>query len=156
MSADELKARTRASYPHFMLHQTRWSDNDQYGHLNNSIYQHYFDTVINAYLIQFCGLEPLTSRTIGLAVATSCQYFQPLSFPRQLYLGLAVNVLGRSSVTYEVGVFGADDSGGPAAVGTFTHVFVDSKSRRPASMSPELRTGLEKLLVQRTAVACKL
>jgi acyl-CoA thioester hydrolase len=131
-----------------LIYCVRRSDNDQYGHINNSIYQHYFDTIINAYLIESCGLEPLTSPTIGLAVATSCQYFRPLSFPQQLELGLRVNTMGRSSVTYEVGIFAADDiEGGPAAVGTFTHVFVDSKSRKSASMSPDLRAGLQKLIV---------
>ncbi|KAF8583467.1 Thioesterase/thiol ester dehydrase-isomerase [Ramaria rubella] len=153
MFHNELKTRTRTSYRHSRLHQTRWSDNDQYGHINNSVYQHYFDTIINAYLIQHCGLHPLTSPTIGLAVATSCQYFRPLSFPQPLDLRLRVSKLGTSSVTYEVGVFAADNAQtGPAAVGTFTHVFVDSKSRKSASMSPELRAGLERLLVRETEV----
>ena len=85
---------------------------------------------------------------IGLAVATSCQYFRPLSFPQELELGLRVNTLGKSSVTYEIGIFAANDSqGAPAAVGSFTHVFVDSKSRKPALMSPALRAGLQKLIV---------
>lgn len=131
----------------------RRSDNDQYGHINNSIYQHYFDTAINAYLIKFCGLKPLTSSTIGLAVATSCQYFRPLSFPQVLDLGLRVIKLGTSSVTYEIGVFVADLTlDGPAAVGTFTHVFVDSKTRKSVAMSSELRAGLQKLIV--TEEAC--
>ena len=52
-------------------------------------------------------------------------------------------------MTYEVVIFAADDlQGGPAAVGTFTHVFVDSQSRKSATMSSELRAGLQKLLVQ--------
>lgn len=124
------------------------SDNDQYGHINNSLYQHYFDTIINAYLIERCGLVPQTSPTIGLAVATSCQYFRPLSFPQRLFLGLRVNKLGTKSVTYEIGVFEAGDHlAGPAAIGSFTHVFVDRKSRKATSMTPEIRTGLARLLV---------
>ncbi|KIJ37074.1 hypothetical protein M422DRAFT_50698 [Sphaerobolus stellatus SS14] len=149
MSTNELKNRKRTSYPHLISHQTRWSDNDQYGHVNNSIYQHYFDTVINAYLIQHCGLRPLESSSIGLAVSTSCQYFRPVSFPDGLDLGLRVNKLGKSSVTYEVAVFQSGDvEAGPAAVGTFTHVFVNSQSRKSQSIPPQLRAGLERLLVK--------
>ena len=59
-----------------------------------------------------------------------------------LDLGMQVKHLGRSSVEYEVGVFeqGKDE---PAAVGGYTHVFVDSKSRKSAALSADLRGGLE-------------
>jgi len=85
-------------------------------------------------------------------VSTACQYFRPVSFPEGLDLGLRVNKLGKSSVTYEVAVFqaGGDLQAGPAAVGTFTHVFVDSKSRKSCTMPPQLRDGLERLLVKET------
>jgi acyl-CoA thioester hydrolase len=33
-----LKNRVRAHYPFFQQYRTRWSDNDQYGHMNNSVY----------------------------------------------------------------------------------------------------------------------
>lgn len=63
-------------------------------------------------------------------------------------LGLRVNKLGTSSVTYEIAVFerGAEDV---RAVGGFTHVFVDKEKNRPAvdGMSGEIRKGLERLLV---------
>jgi acyl-CoA thioester hydrolase len=74
------------------------------------------------------------------------QFFAPLSFPELLTLGLRVNALGTSSVSYEVGVFqqGKDD---PAAVGGYTHVFVDSHSRKSTKMGIKIRDGLEKLLV---------
>ena len=61
-----------------------------------------------------------------------------------LNLGLRVNKLGKSSVSYEVGVFeqGAEDV---RAVGGFTHVFVDRTKNRPApnGMSAVMRSGLE-------------
>lgn len=59
-------------------------------------------------------------------------------------LGLRVNKLGNSSVSYEVGVFeqGRDE---PAAVGGYTHVFVHSKTRKSARMSEVLAYGLRRL-----------
>ena len=62
---------------------------------------------------------------------------------------MRVNKLGKSSATYEVGVFerGAEDV---RAVGGFTHVFVGRKENRPAAggMSAETRNGLDKILVR--------
>ncbi|KIJ16270.1 hypothetical protein PAXINDRAFT_75340, partial [Paxillus involutus ATCC 200175] len=87
-----------------------------------------------------------------------CQFFSALSFPDVLDLGLRVTSLGKSSVTYEVGVFkvrapntGVPDnrasltSDAPTAVGGYTHVFVESTSRKSAAMSDRMRAGLLKL-----------
>ena len=38
---------TRSGYKHFLTLPTRWADNDVYGHVNNSVYYFYFDTVVN-------------------------------------------------------------------------------------------------------------
>ena len=63
--------------------------------------------------------------------------------------GLRVSKLGKSSVTYEVGVFerGADDV---RAVGGFTHVYVDRKSNRPLAngMPAQAREALQRLCTQ--------
>jgi acyl-CoA thioester hydrolase len=72
------------------------------------------------------------------------QFFTPLSFPQVLDLGLCVNKLGSSSVSYEVGVF-EEGKDTPAAVGGYTHVFVDSESRKSRPMAVETETGLCKL-----------
>ncbi|KIM83379.1 hypothetical protein PILCRDRAFT_819622 [Piloderma croceum F 1598] len=146
MSSPDLKARTRSNYVYFLSYRTRWSDNDMYSHINNSIYYHLFDSVINTYLIERCGLSPPSSPLIGLVVSSFCQYFAPLSFPQVLDLGLKVNKLGKSSVTYEVGVF-EEGKDTPAAVGGYTHVFVENKSRKSMDIGAEARQGLEKLAV---------
>ena len=49
MSKENIETRDR--YPHFLSIQTRWSDNDIYGHVNNVTYYSYFDTVLNCFLI---------------------------------------------------------------------------------------------------------
>ena len=106
-----------------------------------------FDSIINAYLIEHCGLSPPTSPQIGLVVHSECDYFGSVAFPSVVDLGLRVNSLGKSSVTYEVGVFerGQDDV---RAVGGFTHVFVERSRNRPAStgMPAVARQGLARLL----------
>ena len=148
MSDNNLKERRRGDYPYHLDYRTRFDDNDQYGHVNNSKYFHLFDSIINHYLIHFCGRQPATSQQIGLVVSSHCNYFSPLSFPSVTELALKVNKIGKSSVTYEVAVFeqGRDE---PSAVGGYTHVFADRKTSRPQveGMSTDIRKGLDRLLV---------
>ncbi|OBZ66402.1 hypothetical protein A0H81_13696 [Grifola frondosa] len=141
-----LKARRRSDYVYFLSYRTRWTDNDQYSHINNSIYYHLFDSVVNTYLIAHCRLSPATSPLIGLVVSSFCHFFSPLSFPAVLDLGLRVHKLGTSSVTYEVAVF-EEGSDTPSAVGGYTHVFVDSKDRKSTPIATDIRAGLEKLIL---------
>ncbi|KAF8653650.1 hypothetical protein AX16_003802 [Volvariella volvacea WC 439] len=145
MADKEARNRRRSDYVFFLTYRTRWSDNDQYSHMNNSIYYHLFDSIVNTYLIEECDLQPNKSPLIGLVVSSFCQFFSPVSFPEVLDLGLCVTKLGNSSVTYEVGVFpqGKDM---PAAVGGYTHVFVDSQSRKSREIAHEVRNGLVKLV----------
>ncbi|CDO75844.1 hypothetical protein BN946_scf184346.g5 [Trametes cinnabarina] len=145
------RRRERADYLYFLSYRTRWIDNDQYAHINNSVYYHLFDSVVNTYLIQHGHLSPTTSPLIGLVVSSHCHFFSPLSFPAVLDLGLRVTRLGSSSVTYEVAVF-EEGAPRPSAVGGYTHVFVDRQTRKSAPISSDARAGLVKLL----APACKL
>ncbi|KAH9486208.1 60S ribosomal protein L28 [Psilocybe cubensis] len=153
MTESNLKSRRRSDYAFFLSYRTRWSDNDQYSHINNSVYYHLFDSIVNTYLIEKCGLNPTASPLIGLVISSYCNFFSPLSFPQVLDLGLRVNKLGNSSVSYEVGVF-EEGKDAPAAVGGYTHVFVGSVSRKSSPMAEETKDGLAKLLNHRTDLAC--
>jgi acyl-CoA thioester hydrolase len=134
----------REDYPHTREIPTRWMDDDVYGHVNNVVYYAYFDTVINAYLIEAGGLDIHGGDVIGLCAESHCAYHAPLSFPDLVHAGLRVGDLGRSSVRYEIGLFRGDDPD-PAATGWFVHVFVDRRTRRPADIPPRLRAALERL-----------
>jgi acyl-CoA thioester hydrolase len=46
---------------------------------------------------------------------------------------------------YEIGVF-EENKALPAAVGGYTHVFVERQSRKSATMDKSTRSGLQKLL----------
>ena len=135
---------TRAAYKHFLPLQTRWADNDIYGHVNNVAYYAYFDTIVNDYLIGAGALDIHAGAVIGLVVETGCKYFAPLEFPQKLEGALRVAKIGNSSVRYEVAIFKAGDDK-PAAEGHFVHVYVDRTTRRPAALPRALRTALEKI-----------
>jgi acyl-CoA thioester hydrolase len=132
----------RDAYPHALAIPTRWMDNDVYGHVNNIQYYAYFDTVINEYLIRAGGLDIHAGPVIGVCAESHCAYHDALTFPEVVHAGLRVAELGRSSVRYEIGLFGGD-ADEPAATGWFVHVFVDRESRRPAEIPPAVRTALE-------------
>jgi acyl-CoA thioester hydrolase len=136
---------TRADYPHFLSINTRWSDNDIYGHVNNVVYYSYFDTVVNEYLIRHGVLDLEAGKTIGLVVETHCSYFASLAFPESIDAGLRVTRLGSTSVHYEVGIFSAG-SGQPAAQGHFVHVYVDRDTRRPVPLPEALAAALKPLV----------
>ena len=134
----------RSAYKAFRSISTRWADNDMYGHVNNVVYYGWFDTAVNAHLIEQGALDIHHGQTIGLVVETQCHYFAPLAFPQTVEAGLRVARVGGSSVRYEIGLFaqGADLT---AARGHFIHVYVDKTSRRPVPLPARLREVLETL-----------
>ena len=144
MSKENIETRDR--YPHFLSIQTRWSDNDIYGHVNNVIYYSYFDTVVNCFLIDQGGLHIETDSVIGMAVETMCKFNKPLAYPEVLEAGLRVGKLGNSSVRYEIGIF-QEGAAEAAAMGHFVHVFVDRATGKPAPIPDAIRSALERIKV---------
>jgi acyl-CoA thioester hydrolase len=134
----------RSSYRHFLPIQTRWSDNDAYGHVNNVVYYSWFDTIVNQYLIAAGALDIERSPVIGLVVETRCNYFSELAFPQPVEAALRVARIGASSVRYEIGLFAAGAEAA-SAQGHFIHVYVDRATRRPVPLPAALRAALERI-----------
>jgi acyl-CoA thioester hydrolase len=141
---DKPQPEGRAGYKTFRTIGTRWLDNDAYGHVNNVVYYSWFDTVVNAHLIEAGVLDIHRGETIGLVIETKCNYFAPVEFPQTVEAGLRVAKLGKSSVRYEVGLF---LQGEPLTVakGHFIHVYVDRATRRPTELPAPLKKVLEAL-----------
>lgn len=135
----------RSTYRAFRAITTRWMDNDVYGHVNNVVYYSWFDTAVNAHLIEQGALDIHHGSVIGLVVETQCNYFAPLAFPQTVEAGIRVAKLGNSSVRYEVGLF-AQGEALCAARGHFVHVYVNRQTRRPTPLPIHLKTTLESLL----------
>ena len=134
------QALPRSAYRVFRPIGTRWMDNDVYGHVNNVVYYSWFDTAVNAYLIEQGALDIHHGSVIGLVIETQCNYFAPLAFPQTVEAGLRVAHLGTSSVRYEVGLFAQ----GEAMAAACGH-FVDRETRRPMPLPDALKTTLETL-----------
>ncbi len=136
---------TRSDYRDFVEIQTRWEDNDLYGHVNNVVYYSYFDTVVNRFLIERGGLQIHSDPVIGVVVESQCSYFNAIAYPDLIEVGLGVSKLGTSSVVYELGIFRKDESTAVAA-GHFVHVFVQREGMRPVPIPAGIRTALATLL----------
>nr|KAF6343014.1 hypothetical protein mPipKuh1_010742 [Pipistrellus kuhlii] len=67
--------RHQEAYGYFLPIQTRWQDNDQYGHVNNVVYYSYFDTIINHYLISFQLISDDLPRWPGREQGAVCEQF---------------------------------------------------------------------------------
>lgn len=132
----------RASYRVFVSLDTRWMDNDAYGHVNNVVYYSFFDTAVNRWLIDQGVLDIATSPAIGVVVETQCRYFSSITFPDRVTAGLRVAHLGTSSVRYEIGLF-RNDEDTAAASGHFVHVYVDRATRKTVAMPAEVRRVLD-------------
>lgn len=134
-------AAERSQFKVWKTFATRWADNDAYGHVNNTVFYQWFDSAVNAWLVEQGLLDIQDGDPIALVVETRCAYFVPLAFPQEVEVGLAVAQLGRSSVRYRISVFGAGDAQA-AAQGEFVHVLVDRNSRRPVEMPDNWRRAL--------------
>jgi len=161
----------KSKYAWFLPVQTRWKDNDQYLHVNNSVYHAMFDSVINVYLIRNLGLDTLSTTTPrGYMVTNSCTFHGSAAYPDVYMAGLRVAKLGNSSVKYKLALFPLVDPtqslytdmvrghtctdpvmdmvvDKALVEGEYVHVFVDPETEQSTPISPEWRDGLAKLMV---------
>jgi acyl-CoA thioester hydrolase len=129
---------------------TRWTDNDMFGHLNNAVYYELFDTAINGWLAVGAGVDPTSATTLPVVAESSCRYFSELAFPQPLSVGISVERIGTSSVTYRLGIVRTDrpDNQSIAAEGRWVHVYIDRDTRRPAPIPATVRALLQTGLSQ--------
>ena len=135
----------RADFPAFLSMQTRWNDNDEYGHLNNATYLELFDTAITYWQMEN-GIEvrgPDAWRFV--VVENGCIYFREVGFPDKLEAGLRITRMGSSSYRIEVALFrdGEDEA---ASLGFFVNVLTGNDAR-PRPMPDDLRGRLARIAV---------
>ncbi|CAB3868048.1 acyl-CoA thioesterase [Achromobacter piechaudii] len=135
----------RDEYSYLLSLDTRWGDNDVYGHVNNVVYYAFFDTAVNKHLIEQGVLDIARSDTVGLVVDTQCSFFSSIAFPDEVHAGLKVVHLGKSSVRYEIALF-RNDNEQAAALGRFVHVYVDRATNTPVPIPAPVLQVLKTLM----------
>lgn len=147
MSTGESEKKTvaAADYPVLWPVPTRWADNDHYGHVNNVAYYAFFDTAVNAWLMDASGVDIRALPAIGIVAETSCVFLRELSFPDAVQVGISIERLGTRSIVYSLAIFrqNPDDAADlqPAATGRFVHVYVDATTRTPVEIPTEIRAA---------------
>jgi acyl-CoA thioester hydrolase len=132
----------------YILHMaipTRWNDYDMLGHVNNVLYNRYFE-IIALELVKRAGVDWRHDRLIPFAAEVCVKFLRPLNFAERVDAALRVGRLGNSSVTYEIALFMPDEDE-PSAVGHFVHVFVDRDDNKPAPMPESVRGVFEQYCV---------
>jgi acyl-CoA thioester hydrolase len=136
----------RTDFSYFLPIQTRWSDNDLYGHVNNVTYYSYFDTAANTLLIEKAKFDLHFSPVIGLVVDSACRFFQELSYPEIIEVGVRIAHIGNSSLRYELAIFKQFNELA-SAQGHVVHVFVDRQTRKSTPISVEMRDALSEFCI---------
>ena len=136
---------TRDMFKAFQALQTRWADNDEYGHLNNAVYPSLFDTAISQWQLENGINIRGADAARFLVVEIGVTYFAELAFPDSLTAGLRLAHLGRSSYRMEVGLFRGDDTVA-ATLGFFANVLTDGDGR-PTPIPDDLRAKLGTILI---------
>ncbi|KAA5803634.1 acyl-CoA thioesterase [Alkalicaulis satelles] len=138
---------TRSDFAVFEPIETRWADNDAYGHVNNVVYYAFFDTAVNRRLARAGLLDITGGEMIGLVVETGCRYNASAAFPDALEAGLKVARIGTSSVRYELAIFRPGEDAA-IAEGFFVHVYVDRQTRRPTPLPDAWRAVLNEWVLK--------
>lgn len=135
----ETPVRDIDAYPHRLQLETRWNDNDAFGHMNNAMHYQFFDTAVNRLLRDLGSLQDPHDANRFLVVETGCRYFAEMAYPDLINVGLVVRHLGRSSVRYDLALF-RNDERMAAAAGFLVHV--NTSAGRAVAMDEGLRAKL--------------
>jgi acyl-CoA thioester hydrolase len=135
---------SRSDFKWFIDLQSRWMDNDAYGHINNVIYYAWFDTAVNRFLVDNELLDYQNDTVHGIVIESKCTYLKEFSYPDVAQAGLKLQRLGNTSVVYDIGLFHVGDEDA-AALGYLVHVYVDTESRQPVRVPDPIRAGVAAL-----------
>ena len=128
----------RSDYSLVVRIATRWNDYDMLGHVNNVEYYRYFEIIVLTSLAR-AGLDWRQDSIIPFTVENHCCFRRPLMPADSLDGCFRITRIGRSSATYELGLFMPNDET-PSAYGYFIHVFVDRHTERSAEIPEGIRT----------------
>lgn len=146
--ADERRPRDerRHHFGWWMKIASRWADCDAYGHVNNAVYYSWFDTALTTMAIERGVLRAPGQTSIGLCVASGCEFLAPIGFPETVDVGVRIGRVGNTSLRYELAIFSRAET--PAAVCRFTHVFVDAATRKAVALTERQKAAIVDLVIR--------
>jgi acyl-CoA thioester hydrolase len=119
----------------------RWGDMDAMGHVNNTIYFRYLETVRIEWM-RSIGCEPDPKGEGPVIVNAFCNFYKQLEYPGEVIATMYVSDPGKSSFESWCTLSRTDDPGIIYAAGGATTVWVDFPAQKSAPMPEHIRQHL--------------
>lgn len=127
---------------HTMRMPIRWGDMDAMGHVNNTVYFRYFESIRIEYLHSIA--PPPDPNGEGFVVVNAfCSYLRQLRYPGDIVATLSIGAIGRSSFETFVTLERSDESGVAYATGGATTVWMDYRAGKGVALPAAVRVLLE-------------
>mgnify|MGYP002786217240 FL=1 len=120
----------------------RWGDMDAMGHVNNTVYFRYLETIRIEWM-QSIGCQPDPSGEGPVIVNAFCTFHKQLEYPGDVIATMYVSDAGRSSFESWCTLSRADDPDTVYASGGATTVWVNFPLQKSAPIPALLRQHLE-------------
>lgn len=128
-----------ADYPHHVTDVIRYGDLDPQGHVNNAVFSTYFESGRVA-MFRDPNLGIGVPNATFVLVRQEIDFLREVRWPGNVVIGTALAEFGRSSFTVTQAIFTAEEC---AAAGRATLVMMDTITRRPRPLPPEIIAKLE-------------
>lgn len=141
----------REDFAHFHRLETRWSDLDLLGHVNNARYFSFDESARLDYFAPLASAPDFWKKEGFILARIGCDFLQQLHHPAVVEVGFRITRIGRSSMDTEGAMFVGDKL---IAVTRGVLVWFDYASNRAAPVPPHARSfirGKEKLAPEETA-----
>ena len=124
-----------------MVIPIRWGDMDAMGHVNNTVYFRYLETVRIEWM-RSVGCEPDPRGEGPVIVNAFCNFHRQLEYPGDVLAVLSVSDPGRSSFESWCTLSRTDDPDTVYASGGATTVWVDFPAQKSAPLPARMRQHL--------------
>ncbi|MGB6975900.1 MAG: thioesterase family protein [Gammaproteobacteria bacterium] len=130
---------------HIVHFPMRWTDMDNFGHVNNGTYFNYFDEARVAWWYSL-GAKLINPKIGPIIASATCNFRKPLIYPANLLIKIYVSTLRRSSFTvyYEIEV--EQQPNIIYADGSTVVVWFDYRQNKSTPLSNELREKLTRFV----------
>jgi acyl-CoA thioester hydrolase len=134
-----------ADFPVTLRWPVAWGDMDALGHVNNTTYFRWFETVRIRYFDRIGWGADLSAGAVGPILAhTACTYRAPLTYPDEVLLGARVQDVGEDRFTMQYSV-ASQRLGRVAAQGEGRVVAFDYAVGRKADLPEAVRAAIDAL-----------
>ena len=99
---------TTATFRHLTPVQLRFSDTDLIGHINNSVYQSFFDVARLSYFREVMGEEPDWKNFAFFLASIRIDYFSPVLLSEKVAVRSRTEMIGDKSITMVQELFNSE------------------------------------------------